>query len=161
MKRVLTLAAIFAIVISFFACDKDVNERPNLDRTYLLTSSAWQIKHIRVVQTGQDFVYDRGGSNNTFDFTNDYLEFQKDGSGTYWAGNDQYEISWQFDNSEKSELTYTIYNYADGHPQPGTDHLVKLENVFLSETSFRYAELYTNNNGSHSAASVYRERAIK
>lgn len=115
------------------------------------------MKHIRVLQNNFITRYDRGSQDNNWNYDNDYLKFEKNGSGTYTAGDDVYNISWQFANTDKTEITYTLHDYANGQPTPGTDLDIKLENVFISENSFRYAELYTNENGTITICSVYRE----
>ncbi|MBL7699008.1 MAG: hypothetical protein JNK79_12665 [Chitinophagaceae bacterium] len=151
MKQI--LLSFLAISFLFIACNKDDDEpqQPQVkDRMELLTSVAWQIDHLYQVQGGQKAYYDRGGSNNTYNYGSDLLKFNTDGSGTYTtsAGN-SYTIEWQFDNAGKTEISYTI----NGFPNGSLD--IKLENVFLDENNFRYAEMYTNN-GLHTGGSVYR-----
>lgn len=157
MKQILGLILISLLLIS---CKKNNEEPPPqvpITRDSMLISNVWQIKHIHVLQNSTVYKYERGSQNNTYNYNNDYIEFEKNGAGKYTAGNDIYDITWQFNNSEKTELTYTIYDYANGLPQEGNNLDVKLENVFLSETSFRYAEIYTNLNGANAVCSVYRE----
>lgn len=157
MKQIFALILISSLIIS---CKKNNEEPPPqvpITRDSMLISNVWQIQHIHVLQNSTIYKYDRDGQNNTYNYNNDYIKFERDGTGSYSAGNDYYQITWQFDNSDKTELTYTIYNYANGQPQDGINLDVKLENVFLSETSFRYAEIYTNLNGANTVCSVYRE----
>jgi hypothetical protein len=160
MKYFLSIALISSILIS---CNKHLPDLPHIEvsKDSLLVSNTWQIRHIYSVQNNIVFFYERGGQNNTYNYDNDFLKFDKDGTGTYTAGSSHYNITWQFDNSDKTEMSYTIYNYANGQPYEGLNHQVKLENVFLSFTSFRYSEIYTNENGTHTVSSVYREPKIK
>ena len=157
MKQILCLILLSALVIS---CKKDSNDPPEvvISRDSLLVSNAWQMQQITFVQNdGTVLFYERGGQNNTWNYDNDYLKFEKNGTGSYNAGTQQFELTWQFDNSDKTELSYTIHNYANGGPQQGSNLDIKLENVYLSESSFRYAELYSNENGTQTISSVSRE----
>ena len=160
MKYLLGLLLLGSIVSS---CNKHLPDFPKVEvsRDSLIVSNTWQIRHIYSVQNNTVFFYERGGQNNTWNYDNDFLEFEKDGTGTYTAGSSNYNITWQFDNADKTELSYTIYDYANEQPNVGLNHNAKLENVFLSFTSFRYAEIYTNENGTHTVSSVYREPKIK
>src|ERR1700755_3059964 len=138
------LIFIFFCSFALFSCKKDTSTPPpatEISRDSLLVSNIWQGPHIRVLQNNTMISYDRGGSDNTFNYDHDYLEFKKDGTGTYSAGNDVYNISWRFDNAAKTEMSYTLFDYADGAPHDGINLELKLENVFLSENSFRYAEI--------------------
>ena len=147
---------IFALLlgVAFVSCKKDFPNNPHgrENRDNLIAKNVWQIQQIYTVQNNVEFFYERGGQNNTFNYDNDYLSFEKNGTGTYEAGSDQYNINWQWDNTDKTELSFTIHDYANGQPAQGIDLVVKLENVYLSETSFRYAEIYTNENGGCSVA---------
>lgn len=156
MKQLFVLLCLSTFIIS---CKKDSDDPPQtaISRDSILVSRIWQMQKIHVLQNNTLLFYQRGGQNNSWNYDNDYLKFEKDGSGTYTAGSDVYDITWQFDNSDKTEISYTLHDYANGHPEDGIDLEIKLENVYLSETSFRYAELYTNENGTHAICSVYRE----
>jgi hypothetical protein len=160
MKYFLGLILLGTALIS---CNKHLPDFPQVEvsRDSLIVSNTWQIKHIYSVQNNVVFFYERGGQDNTWNFDNDFLKFNKGGTGTYKTGSTHYDITWQFDNDDKTELSYVIYNYANGQPSTGLNHSVKLENVFLSYTSFRYSEIYTNENGTHTVSSVYREPKIK
>jgi hypothetical protein len=157
MKQILGLILLTSLVVS---CKKDANDPPEviISRDSLLVSNTWQMQQINVVQNdGTVLFYKRGGQNNSWNYDDDYLKFERNGTGIYNAGTQQYEITWQFDNSDKTELSYTIHNYSNGGPQENSSLDIKLENVYLSESSFRYAELYTNENGTQTICSVYRE----
>ena len=156
MKYVLGLILLSSVIIS---CKKDNNDPPEsvISRDSILVSRIWQMEHIRVLQNNVITRYDRGSQNNTWNYDNDYLKFDKNGSGTYTAGNDVYDISWQFANSDKTEIEYTLHDYSNGQPSEGVDMEIKLENVFISENSLRYSELYTNDNGTNTICSVFRE----
>ena len=156
-----SLFAVLLISAFFIACKKDGDHPPSKNeptRDSLLVSNVWQIQKIHVLQNNVVLFYERGGQNNDYNYDNDYLKFEKDGTGTYTAGGNVYNITWQFDNVSRTELTYLLHDYANGQPWPGVDLEIKLENIFLSESSFRYAELYTNENGTETICSVYREK---
>jgi len=147
------LFSFLAFSILFIACKKDnvdPEPPPEKDRTELLTGSSWQIKHLHQAQSGQKDYYDRGGSNNTHDYAKDLLKFNTDGSGIYTTSTGvDYNFTWQFDNPEKTELSYTLANYGGG------SLAIKLENILLDETNFRYSEMYMHG-GFYSGGSVYR-----
>ena len=152
MKHLKSLAIALLFTTAFIACKKDKEDpepTPETDRTVLLTQNSWQIRHLNQSQGGDKWYYDRGGSNNTHDYGNDLLQFNTDGSGTYTtsAGN-SYTISWQFDNSDKTELTYTINGF-------NGNLAIKLENIFLDENNFRYSEMYGTGTN-YSGGSIYR-----
>lgn len=157
MKKLLAVLLISAL---FIACKKDGHHPPGKNqptRDSLLVSNVWQIQKIHVLQNNVVLFYERGGQNNDYNYDNDFLKFEKNGTGTYTAGSTVYNITWHFDNVGRTELTYLLHEYANGQPSPGIDLEIKLENIFLSESSFRYAELYTNENGTETISSVYRE----
>lgn len=159
MKKIPFFAAVLCISISalFLACTREFPQPPERDTITLLTQSLWRIDQSYSVQNNTVFFYKRGGQNNTFNYDNDFLKFEKDGTGTYSAGNNTYEIDWQFATSAKTELSFTIHNYANGQPSQGDDLLVRLENLVVTFNSLRYAEIYKNKNGTNSVGSVYRE----
>lgn len=106
-------------------------------------------KHLNQSQGGNKAFYDRGGSNNTHDYGNDLLQFNTNGSGTYTtSAGDSYTIAWQFDNGEKTELSYTISDF-------NGNLTIKLENILLDENNFRYSEMYGTGNN-YSGGSIYR-----
>jgi len=150
MKHLLFL--FLTISILFISCKKDKADpepAPEKDRTELLTGSSWQIKHLNQAQSGQKFYYDRGGSNNTHDYAKDLLKFNTDGSGVYTSSTGvDYNFTWQFDNMEKTELSYTLAGYGSGT-------LIKLENILIDENNFRYSEMYMYD-GFYSGGSIYR-----
>lgn len=151
MKRL--LFSLLALSILFLACKKDNADpepTPVKDRTELLTGASWQIKHLNQAQSGQKSYYDRGGSNNTYNYDQDLLKFNSDGSGVYTTSTGiNYNFSWQFNNPEKTELSYTLAGYGGG------SLAIKLENIFLDESNFRYSEMYMQG-GSYSGGSIYR-----
>lgn len=141
------------LLILFIACKKDdvdPEPPPVKDRTELLTGSSWQIKHLNQAQSGQKTYYDRGGGNNTYDYDDDLLKFNTDGSGIYTTSTGvNYNFTWQFDNTDKTELSYTLAGYGNG------SLAIKLENIFLDENNFRYSEMYMFGS-SYSGGSIYR-----
>lgn len=159
MKKFPAIIAVFAILSSVIvlSCTREFPQPPERDIMTLLTQSVWRIEQTYSIQNNTVFFYKRGGQNNTFNYDSDFLEFERDGTGTYTAGNNSYVIDWTFDNSAKTEISYTIHDYANGQPAQGEELDVKLENVVVTFNSFRYAEIYTNIGGTHSVGSTYRE----
>ncbi len=154
MKQ-LTLILVCAASL-FISCKKEYHIHPGgLNPEKLLVSNVWQVQKLTSSQGNTLWHYVRGGQDNNFNYDGDYLDFEADGTGTYSAGA-LYDITWEFTNADKSELTYVIRNYANGQPADGIDLTVKMENVHLAPDSFKYAEIYTNENGVSAVSSVYR-----
>ena len=76
MKYVLGLILLSSVIIS---CKKDNNDPPEsvISRDSILVSRIWQMEHIRVLQNNVITRYDRGSQNNTWNYDNDYLKFDK------------------------------------------------------------------------------------
>ena len=154
MKRFLTLYLLVALLS--VSCKKDSPSPPAKTNEDLLVDIIWKTEQITSAQENAFIYYKRGGSNNTFNYDNYDLKFNKDGTGKYTTGDIIYDITWEFTNVGDSELTYIIHNYANGSPENGINLEVRLENIYLNETTFKYAELYTNNNGKSVISSVIR-----
>lgn len=151
------LFAFTAFSVLFISCKKEHYHHPdhkNADE--LLTANEWIIEEITSSQSNELLYYKRGGQNNNVDFSLNALTFHAGGTGNYTDGSNMYDINWQFTNSDKTELSYFIHDYANGAPAPGLSMEVKLENVHLTKSSFKYAEIYTNENGVAAVSSVHR-----
>ena len=104
MKSLFAALMIFAL---FTACKKDRDYPPAKNeptRDSLLVSNIWQIQKIHVLQNNVVLFYERGGQNNDYNYDNDFLKFEKNGTGTYTAGSDVYNITWHFDNTARTEF---------------------------------------------------------
>ena len=156
MKQLFTLILLASL---FTSCKKDSDPPPEvvISRDSLLVSHAWQVQQINEIQGSMRISYVRGSQNNSWNYDEDFWKFEKNGTGIYHTSTHEYDISWQFDNVDKTELSYTLHDYANGGPQEGVDLQIKFENIYLSSTNFRFTELYTNLNGSHTISSVYCE----
>jgi hypothetical protein len=151
------LCAFAALTFILISCKKEHYHHPNHKNSEkLLTANDWIIEEITSSQSNELLYYKRGGQDNNVDFTHNSITFDENGTGNYTDGSNLYNITWQFTNSDKTELSYFIQDYANGSPAPGLSMEVKLENVYLSHTSFKYAEIYTNENGVSAVSSVHR-----
>ena len=152
------LLALFILAIS--SCKKDDSTTPppaQKSKEELLTAKGWKFQSITFAQDSKLYYYERGGSANTANFTNDLITFKTDGSGTYTAtGIDVFNITWQFLDAAKSKMKYTILNYDLGVRKNGVNQIVVWENVLLTETSLDYAEIYTRSDNKAIISSARR-----
>lgn len=139
-----------------FSCKKVIT--PIIEKTTEanLVDKAWLMDEITFVQSNQLYYYQRGGQSNTAHFDNNTIYFKKDKTGTYSDGGHIYDITWSFDQDDKTKLQYTIYDYQNGAPQEGVNSVVYLENVNVSDAYFRYAEIYTHDGEKSVISSVKR-----
>lgn len=157
MKRItfyfFTLLLVFAL-----ACTKEND--PAFEKTSnkdLLVNKSWKFQKLTFVQNNTLYFYTLGGSNNSFNFGNDAISFKADGTGTYTNSvNVKFIISWQFADVEESIINYTIFNYDKGASRQGVNLTVTWENVQLSTTYLKYAEIYTNSDGGAIISSAKR-----
>jgi hypothetical protein len=122
----------------------------------LLVNKNWNMDEITYVEDNTLFYYLRGGQNNTAHFDSNILLFKEDKNGIYIDGNVTYDITWQFVGNDYTKLNYTIYNYYKGAPKQGTNSVINLENVNLSESFFKYAEIYSHDSQKSIISSVKR-----
>lgn len=136
----------YIIVLSLlinFSCTKNVSPKTPEE---LLTASPWKIDELRYLQTNLPQYYKRGGSQNTVNFSEEYIEFFSDHTGQYHDQNLQSaSFTWSFTNPEKTIIRYTF--------QYGL--VVTWENIILSEKAIRYTEYY-NRDGINSLAEGIR-----
>lgn len=153
MKKLFALLVLSATLLG---CRKDSPFNPDSYKPEkLIVNKQWQIQKITSAQSNTLFYYERGGQSN-WDYSQNLLLFKPDGTGEYTDGSNLYEITWEFTNSAKDELSYVIEDYANGQPAPGLSMEVELENINVTATSLKYAEIYTNENGSPAVSSVHR-----
>lgn len=156
MKRLLLFSAILTS-ISVFSCTKDNTPVKTKSVEDYLVGKSWKIQEITFVQNNQLYYYLRGGSGNTASFPNDVLVFNADGTGTYTTtAGDSFHTTWDFQDSEKSKINYTVYDYDAGAAKTGSNLVVRMENVNVSDSTLKYAEIYTNGNGNSIISSVER-----
>ena len=80
-----------------------------------------------------------------------------DGTGTYTTTqNISFTIAWQFTDGEQTNISYTVFNYDNGVKRQGINLIVTWENVQLSTSSLKYAEIYTKSPGKSIISSAKR-----
>lgn len=156
IKNLILFLVVIAIVT---ACTKsnDVSKvNPSVTVDSLLEKRTWQMAHIAFLQNGTLYYYNRGAANNSFNFDADNLTFKKDSTGTYSNANGSYAITWNFTNIKKDKIAYIIFNYDNGAPKPGSNLKINLENVNVTDSTLKYAEIYNNSAGVSTISSVER-----
>lgn len=148
---------ILMAALGFLSCSKDNTSAPTAPTVdSLLIGKTWKIQSITFVSNNILYYYTMGASGNTADFSKDAIVFNKDLTGSYTAGVNTYNITWQFTDAEKSKIKYTILNYDKGLPKSGVNLVVTWENVVLTTSTLKYAEIYTNSDGNSVISSAVR-----
>jgi hypothetical protein len=105
----------------------------------LLTANSWQLQEIRGVNGNTLLFYQRGGSSNTENYDPEYITFNTNKTGMYNDGHDHlFSIIWDFLNSEKTKLTFTIINLA-----PAPDQTVIYENLRYKNGALWFDQYWT------------------
>jgi len=146
--RKLLLTTIVFITFLAVGCQKEDDPPPTPSKEELLVEKSWGASEITFVADNLLKYYKRGGSTNSWDFTNDYIKFKADGTGTYKnVPATTFNITWQFIDAAKTRIRYTIYDYDKGVSKPGTNLVVNWQNVVITATNLEYSEIYTNSDG--------------
>lgn len=165
MKLLSTISALGLIIlvgasVSFSSCTKSNAASVTTPKTdtvpdpvTLLTSATWKIQELRWFQVntsggGIEYYYMRDITSDIGQASTIRMKFNRDGTGSYALGSSLTgSVTWQFTNTEKSKLTWTIaYNI-------GGTQTINWENIDLTETRLRYAEYFVTNTGISSLAS--------
>ena len=132
------LIAITAVLVTFFiaSCDKNDDDSPIPEKTpeEILTSRSWRLDEIRFLQNNSLTYYKRGVTDDPYSFDTESIKFNVDRTGTYIAGGITYNLTWEFNDLEKSKIKFII-NYA-------TPLTVNWENIIYSDSSLKYSEYY-------------------
>ena len=101
-----------------------------------LTDNSWKIDEIRSVQSNTNYYYKRGASSgNTFNFDNEYIKFNIDKTGEYFADGYMYSLTWDYLASDSSQVRYTV-----AYPKP---LIVTWERIKYYKDYITYSEYYT------------------
>lgn len=101
----------------------------------MLTERTWKADEIRIqLSNNTTTYYKRGVSGNTYD--SDSLKFGINNTGFYYYSGSAFNTTWNFTDTGKTKMIIVIN-------QPPTPITINLENVTLTETSFRYAQYFT------------------
>lgn len=107
----------------------------------ILTANPWKVQEIRGVIGNIYYYYLRGGTTNTpgFALDNEYITFNSDHTGLYVDNTTKsYNLTWDFANSEKTKITYTMFNFG-GAPSL----TINWEHLAYKNASLNYDEYYT------------------
>lgn len=156
MKKII-LSALIALTIVSLSCSKDEEpaETPTPVKTVeeYLTAKSWLVDELTYLQNNTVTNYKRSSGSPAF--KNDRLLFKTDGTGVYTNTYSQnFDITWQFTDVEKSKISMVIKNYSGGGAA-ATNTTVKMENVNVKENSFKYTEIYATGSV-NTMSSVYR-----
>ena len=100
-----------------------------------LTDHTWKIDEIRSVQGNTNYYYKRGAVGNSFNFDNEYIKFNTDFSGEYFADGYSYSLTWEFKTTDSTQIRYTV-----AYPKP---LVVTWENIKYYKDYITYSEYYT------------------
>jgi hypothetical protein len=110
----------------------------------ILSANKWKYQVYRGVAGGDSVVYYRGGTSNTDNRDNDYIEFYNDGSGTGFsmdpAGYSHLIKEWQFTNAEHTQMTFKYY--VTNSP---IYHFITYDNIRYKNKSLMFDEYYHDN----------------
>lgn len=117
-----------------------LKEQDTLLTTAILTANPWKLLELRTNNAGTFDYYLRGGTSNTQDFTNEYMTFNSNNTGTYTANNGtQTSFTWNFTDATNKKILWVI--------NLGTPLTITWENILYDDGQLRYTEYYTFQNG--------------
>jgi hypothetical protein len=115
----------------------------------ILTANPWKISVVRATVGGYYVYYQRGGSNNTQNFDNEYMTFNANNTGTYTDNTGvQTSFTWNFTDVAHTNLVW-VWNLSS----PVT---VTWENIAYDNASIRYTEYYYTQFGGNTLSSCVR-----
>ncbi|MGN6293013.1 MAG: hypothetical protein ACTHMV_09745 [Chitinophagaceae bacterium] len=157
MKKIL-FSVLIALSFASISCSKDEKEPQTPTPTVktpeeYLTAKTWLVDELTYLQSNTLTNYKRSSGSPAF--RNDKLTFKTDGTGKYNnTYNEQFDITWQFSDAEKSKINMVIKGYSNGGPA-ATNQSIILENVNVKESSLKYTEIYLTGT-LYTMSSVYR-----
>jgi len=108
----------------------------------LLTANAWKMQEIKGVIGNNITFYERGGTNNTENYDNEYIRFNADKTGIlYDANGGIHQITWDFSDVSVTKLTFVVSN-----PAPLLSQVVVYENMRYKNKSLFFDQSWTYNN---------------
>ena len=145
------ILACVAITAALSSCTKEVTvEHTKTDTLYsnlylpitvqAITANKWMLQELRGVLGGTNRYYLRGGTSNTENFDDEYIQFNADKTGSY---HDQSgatrSITWSFDNADNTHLT--IY-----YTNTPANFNVYWDNIRLKDKKLYFDTYYTDGN---------------
>jgi len=128
MKKSNLWILVLLLNLVFTACSSDEDNEDNKPNKAEMLAKKWVMEEATAAVFGK--VYQRGASDNQFDFDSSYVEFKQDGTYASLIG-EQEEGTWAFTNNE----TQAILTSKDGEPTTYT--LINLTETEL-EFSFNF-----------------------
>jgi hypothetical protein len=133
------------IIDTITVIEKDtVTIKDTMLTAQILCANQWKYQIYRGVFGGDSVVYYRGGTSNTFNYDNDYIEFHNDGSRTGFSqdanGYSHQITEWQFTNTDHTQLTFKWYV-----TNSSIYHFVTWDNIRYKNKSLMYDEYYHDN----------------
>lgn len=117
----------------------------------ILTANKWRSQEIRGVIGNDTIVYQRGGTNNTQDYDNEYIQFNADGTGIlYDAAGTTHQTTWSFSDSSHTKLTFIVFN-----PAPIPSQTVTYDNLRYKNKALLFDQ-YWSYQGINSHAQLIR-----
>ena len=105
----------------------------------ILTANKWMYQEIRGVRDGNIFYYLRGGSSNSEDLDDEFIEFYADGTANYHAQSGfERTITWDFSNND-TKITLHFTNTPANFD-------VYWDNVRVKDGKWYFDEYYTDGN---------------
>lgn len=111
---------------------------PGVNKDSVLTADTLKLEEIRFVQANTQYYYKRGASGNNANFDTEYIKFNINNTGVYFAAGITYTITWNWMNAEKTRLQY-IVSYSPAL-------IVTWDQLQFTNNSLAYAEYYNRNN---------------
>lgn len=105
----------------------------------LLTAYKWKTKEIIGVIGNNITYYERGGSNNTENYDNEYIQFNTDGTGVlYDAAGTLHQTTWSFSDSSYKKLTFVVFN-----PSPIPSQNVTWDNLRFKNNQLLFDQYWS------------------
>ncbi len=125
------------LFLAFLSCKKtDVSTNKKTSSVEdLLLAHTWKMQELRVQQSNNVFVYyNRGGTTNTANYDADSLKFNAGNTGIYYNQGSQVPFTWSFTDPSETRMTMVV-NFS-------TPLTLRIENIFVGETTFYFGEYY-------------------
>lgn len=152
-KLVGVISAFFIFIfLGLISCKKETVVQNNTIRdtvyvniytpitTALITANKWMFQEGRGVRGGTLFYYLRGGSSNTENLDDEYLQLNADNTGiSHEQSGTIRQITWNFTSTDNSKLNVNYTNTP-------ANYSIHWENLRCKDNKLYYDEYYTDGN---------------
>jgi hypothetical protein len=121
---------------------------PGVNKDSVLTADTLKIEEIRFLQNNTQYYYKRGAAGNSANFDTEYIKFNSNNTGSYFAAGITYTFTWNWVDLAKTKLQYVV-SYSPALT-------VNWEQLQFTNNSLAYAEYY-NRTGSQSMGYAVRK----